>query len=375
MERETQARILVVDDEPYVREIIWEWLSAAGYACTVADSGQRAVEILAAERFDLVVSDITMPGMDGVALLAHVRESFPDMAVIMVTAVDDRKVAIHTLELGAYGYVIKPFTKNEILINVVNALERRRLRLLSQEYERSLEFQVRERTQEVRDREREIIFRLLSATGYRDDETGEHMKRVGLFAAEIARALGWDSRAAENMSLAAPMHDIGKIGIPDRVLRKPGKLDAREFEAIKTHPRIGAGILAGSDVPLLRLAEEIALSHHERWDGSGYPRALSGAAIPESGRIVALVDVYDALTHDRVYRPAFSEEESIAMMAEGRGRHFDPRVFDCFMDLLPEMRRIREELPDKDHPLAVAEAPRGESTGDAALELTEKRPL
>jgi putative two-component system response regulator len=343
-----KAKILIVDDEPSVREILSEWLTLSGYSCSVADSGVSAMDVLKERKFDLVVSDITMHGMSGVHLLALIRHSFPDVAVIMVTAVDDRATAIHTLELGAYGYVIKPFHMNEFLINVANALERRRLTLQSQDYDRSLELQVRERTQDVRDREREIIFRLISATGYRDDETGEHVKRIGLFSATMARALGWDAQAADDISLAAPMHDIGKIGVPDRILLKPGKLDKDEIQIMRMHPEIGAGILAGSDIPLIRLAQEIALSHHEQWNGSGYPRGLAREAIPESSGIVAIVDVYDALVNRRVYRPAFPEEKALEIMAEVRGEHFEPRLFDCFMEQLPEMRRIRERFKDNE---------------------------
>jgi len=343
-----KAKILVVDDEPSVREILSQWLTLSGYSCSMADSGDSAMDVLKERKFDLVVSDITMPGMSGVHLLALIRQSYPDVAVIMVTAVDDRATATHALELGAYGYVIKPFHENEILINVANALERRRLTLLSQEYDRSLELQVRERTQDVRDREREIIFRLISAAGYRDDETGEHVKRIGLFSATMARALGWDAQAADDISLAAPMHDIGKIGVPDGILLKPGKLDKDEIKIMRMHSEIGAGILAGSDVPLIRLAQEIALSHHEQWNGSGYPRGLAREAIPESSRIVAIVDLYDALVNRRVYRPAFPEEKALEIMAEGRGEHFEPRLFDCFVELLPEMRRIRERFKDSE---------------------------
>lgn len=341
-----QGRVLVVDDERDLRDILSEWLTLSGYSCSTADSGDNAIAVLEEQKFDLVVSDIMMPGMSGVVLLSLIRESFPDTAVIMVTAVDDRKTAIHTLELGAYGYLIKPVNKNEFLISVANALERRRLTLLSQEYERSLELQVRERTQDVRDREREIIFRLISATGYRDDETREHIKRIGVFSATMAKALGWDAKAVDEIGLAAPMHDIGKIGVPDGILLKPGKLNEDELKIMRMHTVIGAGILEGSPVPLLCLAREIALSHHEHWKGAGYPRGLAGDVIPESARIVAIVDVYDSLINHRVYRPALPEKEAIEIMIKGRGEQFDPRIFDLFITLLPEMRKIADEYMD-----------------------------
>jgi len=350
------ATILVVDDDRDVVNILSQWLTLSGYRCFVANSGATALELMKDSQFDLVVSDIMMPGMSGVELLTRIKSSFPDVAVIMVTALDDRRTAIQTLEIGAYGYIIKPFKRNEILINVSNALERRRLTLLSRDYERSLELRVNQQTKEIRDREEEVIFRLISASGHHDDETGAHVRRIGLYAAEVARAYGWDTIQVDNIRLAAPMHDLGKIGVPDGILLKPGRLEPAELEVVKRHPKIGAVILAGSTVPLIRMAEEIAMSHHERWDGSGYPYGLKGEAIPESARIVAIVDVYDAMVHDRIYRPALPEEDVISMMAKSSREHFDPRIFDCFLNLLPKMRRIREDVREQDQLITPEEA-------------------
>lgn len=341
------AKILVVDDEPNICDLLSRWLTSEGYECTTALSGQAALDYLQSDEFHLVVSDIMMPGMSGVDLLTVIKPLFPDVAVIMVTAVDDRNTAILTLELGAYGYIIKPFDRNEILINVANALERRRLNLLGQEYERSLELEVEQRTKQVREREEEIIFRLLSATGQRDDETGGHVRRIGLYACEIAKKLGWKSQDAEQIRLAAPMHDVGKIGIPDNILRKPGRYTPEEFEIMKQHTEIGARILDGSNVPLIQMAKDIALCHHERWDGSGYPKGLEKDQIPESARIVAVVDVYDALVHDRIYRPALTEEQAISLMMAGSGDHFGPEIFDCFRAMLPAIRQIRDAFQEE----------------------------
>jgi putative two-component system response regulator len=339
-------KILIVDDEMEIADLVGELLTVAGYECFTANSGEAALKTLGQRKFGLLVTDIMMPGMSGIELLVEVKRSFPDVAVIMVTGVDDRKMAIHTLELGAYGYIIKPFNRNEILINVVSALERRRLSLLSQEYEKSLKMEVEQRTKDVHDREEEIIFRLIAATRYRDDETGAHVKRIGLYAAEMARGMGWSESATNDIRLAAPMHDLGKIGVPDEILLKIGKLEPAEFEIIKKHPKIGFDILDGSTVPLIQMAAQIALSHHEKWEGSGYLLGLSGQEIPEAGRVVAIVDVYDALVHDRVYRKALPEDKALSIMASDRGRHFDPRMFDCFMDLLPQIRDIRDEVKD-----------------------------
>jgi len=352
---ETQrARILIVDDEPSIGELLSRWLTADGYACSVAENGETAVQLLGNGVFDLVVSDIMMAGMSGMDLLTVIKTLFSDVAVVMVTGVDDRKTAITALDLGAFGYVIKPFDRNEILINVANALERRRLTLLSRKYENELEAKVEQRTKEVREREEEIVLRLISAAGYRDHETGAHIRRIGLYAAVMADDLGWNAPEVDLIHLAAPMHDVGKIGIADSILLKPGKLTSEEFEMMKTHTLIGSRILGGSDIPLLQMAKDIALSHHERWDGSGYPQGLVTDSIPQCARIVSVADVYDALVHDRVYRPGLPEGEALAIMDQQRGRYFDPRVFDSFKHTLPELRRIREEVREEDSAPALS---------------------
>ena len=193
-------------------------------------------------------------------------------------------------------------------------------------------------------REEEIALRLVSAAEHRDAETGAHIRRIGLCSEILALACGWGPSAAEEIRLAAPMHDVGKIGIPDHILLKPGTLTSQEFSVIESHTTMGAAILTGSRVPLLRLACEIALTHHERWDGSGYPRGLARHQIPESGRLVAVADVYDALVHSRIYRPALSEDEALHIMSGARGRHFDPDVFDTFLEVLPEFREVRQRF-------------------------------
>ena len=341
---EDTGRILIVDDEPYIREILSRWLVGEGYRCEQAENATTALQALAASEFELMISDIRMPGRSGLELLDEARSLYPNLAVIMLTAVDDRATAIHTLEAGAYGYVIKPFDRNELLINVVNSIERRRLMLISMDYQHELEAQVLERTEQLRRREEEIALRLVSAAEHRDAETGAHVRRIGLYAEIIARARGWSAGAAEEIRLAAPMHDVGKIGIPDHILLKPGSLTPQEFRVIERHTTMGAAILAGSHVPLLRLACEIALTHHERWDGSGYPKGLTRGQIPEAGRIVAVADVYDALVHTRIYRPAMTERQALEIMSRARGHHFDPEVFDTFLTVLPEVRRIRGGL-------------------------------
>ncbi|OGQ97216.1 MAG: response regulator [Deltaproteobacteria bacterium RIFOXYD12_FULL_57_12] len=340
------TRILIVDDELYICKTISRWLEKEGYECLVAANTDEALDCLEKNRIDLLISDINMPGRSGIELLRITRERFPLTAVLMATAVDSREVAIRALEIGAYGYMIKPFDKNEFIINVANALERLRLTLQSLEYERRLEQEVHERTVEIRSREEEIALHLVWASEYRDDDTGEHIRRIGLFSAELARVLGWGQAEIDNIRVAAPMHDVGKIGIPDSILLKPGKLTPEEFATMKTHTVIGANILGHSKVPLLKLASTIALSHHEKWDGSGYPNGLRGEDIPMSARIVAIADVYDALVYDRVYRPAFLEEEALRIMQEESGSHFDPSIFACFLSALPVFREIRKDISE-----------------------------
>jgi len=338
------AKILIVSDEPDVCALLSRWLTSEGYSCDTANDGPMAVILLAENKFELVISDVMVPGMSGIHLLTMVRDLFPDAAVLMVTAADDRKTAVLALDLGAYGYVIKPYDKNEILITVANALEKRRLTLVSQEYERSLETKVEERIGQVRQREEEIVTRLISAVGRRHDETKSHMRRIGLYSAAMATSLGWTPQSVHDIRLAASMHDVGKVGIPDTILLKPERLTTEEFDVMKTHTTIGAEILDGSDVPLLQMASEIALSHHEKWDGSGYPHGLIRDATPESARIVGVVDVYDAMVSERPYRPALPEHEALSLMEIGREEYFDPRILECFLDLLTQIRLIREEV-------------------------------
>lgn len=214
----------------------------------------------------------------------------------------------------------------------------------------ALEREVVRRTAEIRNREAEIAERLIHAAGFRDEETGAHIRRIGLYAAELAEALGWSPLAVDDIAAAAPMHDLGKIGIPDSILKKPGKLTDDEFSVMQRHTTIGAEILADSNVSMLRMAAQIAQGHHERWDGTGYPEGLAGNAIPMSARIIAIVDVYDALVHARVYKPAIPEPETLSMMRDMVGTHFDPALFEHFMANLPAMRAIRERLPDQAAP-------------------------
>jgi putative two-component system response regulator len=338
MSTDQLATILVVDDEDFLRRMVVRKLHAHGYHCTSVESGTAALAALAQQRFDLVVTDLMMPGMSGLEVLVAAKHVQPDIAVIVLTGVDSAETAIAALTQGAYGYMIKPFQPNELLINVVNALRRRELEMQHVTYEQQLESEVYARTQE-------ITLRLVSASEYRDEDTGAHIRRIAQYAMVLAREVGWSTEQIDLLRLAAPMHDIGKIGIPDSILRKPGKLDPEEFAHMKQHTLIGTQMLKDSECPLVQLASVVAFCHHERWDGSGYPQGLSGDAIPESARIVALADVYDALHTDRVYRPAFSEREALTVLTASQAQ-FDPQLFACMIEHLDEFRHIRQTFAD-----------------------------
>lgn len=213
-----------------------------------------------------------------------------------------------------------------------------------------LESEVRKRTAQIAEREEQIALKLLAAVGYRDEETGMHVKRIGLYSAVMAERLGWSETDIHSIRMAAPMHDIGKIGIPDAILQKPGRLTEPEFEIMKRHPLFGGDMLANTGIGMMDMASEIALCHHERWDGSGYPAGLEGEHIPLAARIVAIVDIYDALTHKRYYKPAFAEDKTLEIMTGMAGNHIDPRLFGLFLEVLPQMRVINESMPD-DEPL------------------------
>jgi cyclic di-GMP phosphodiesterase len=349
MQTNEPSRILVVDDEPYICELISRWLTSEAYECAIAFSAQMAIALLQEQEFHLVIADIMMPGMSGLDLLSLIRKDFPDVVVVMVTAIDDRETGILALELGAYGYVIKPFERNEILVNVANALQRRQVARLGRQYDLHLAERVDLHAIEINQREL-LLLKLIAAAGSRHGETEAHLLRVGRVSSLIAevRGTGWTMKQCEDISLAAGLHDIGKTGIPDSILLKPGDLTREERSIMERHTQFGRALLQISDAPLFRMAQDIALFHHEKWDGSGYPRGLIGEAIPEWARIVAVCDVYDALTHKRVFRDALSESAAVSVMMSLKGSHLDPVTLDAFMDLLPEIQQIRKELPDED---------------------------
>jgi putative two-component system response regulator len=354
------TRILIVDDEDLIRRMLGRLLKRNGYDCTLADCARAARVELDSAPFDLVLSDVNMPGESGLELVRHVLTNFPDTAAVMVTGVDDPGIADVAIAIGAYGYIIKPFETNEVLINVTNALRRRELEIENRGHRIRLETLVAERTvalkhtieqleaisDELRGSREETIQRLALAAEFRSDETAFHIRRMSLYSELLARHAGSSERECELIRIASPMHDIGKIGTPDSILMKRGKLDPAEFDIMRRHAEIGYRILHGSSSEMLMLAADIAWTHHEKWDGTGYPRGLVGEAISFAGRITAICDVFDALTSARCYKPAFTVEHSRQIMDEGRGKHFDPALYDLFWLHIDEVLTIRVAYDD-----------------------------
>lgn len=358
MRGDEATSILVVDDEDSMQKVLARLLERAGYTnVTTVSSGEEARALLASQKIDVVLTDMQMPGESGLDLLRHIHHSMPDVATLMITGDDDTKLADEALDLGAYGYLVKPFRRSEVLINVNNSARRRKLELENLEHRTRLEAMVKDRTAELwlmvqalEQREEDLrmsredtIQRLSMAAEFRDDETACHIRRMSRYCGLLSGWAGVDDQQAEMIRTAAIMHDIGKIGIPDSILLKPGKLTPGEYTFIQQHAEFGHRILTGPASELLGLAATIALSHHEKWDGSGYPLGLRGEEIPLEGRIAAIADVFDALTTNRVYRKAFSLPEAIMILKDGRGSHFDARLLDLFLAHLDEILEVAEQ--------------------------------
>ncbi len=343
------ARILVVDDERLSLVLLERLLRAAGYSNIVLIQDPLTfMEIYEAEPTDLILLDLEMPGLSGFALIEQLAARRDPLTppILILTAQHSREYRLRALESGASDFIVKPFDQAEVAARVRNMLDVQIAHRLAHDQKTILERLVCERTQQIRLTQLEIVQRLSRAAEYRDNETGEHILRMSHISALLARHFGWDEERVELMLHASPMHDIGKIGIPDRILLKPGRLDPEEWAIMQTHATIGGEILDGSKSELIRLAREIALTHHEKWDGSGYPQGLAGEAIPESGRIVALADVFDALTSARVYKPAWKVEDALDWIRQQSGKHFDPRLLGIFFEILPQILEIRERFKD-----------------------------
>ena len=334
-------RILVVDDEDAIREIVSSMLTAAKYTCRQASSGAEALALLeSGEEFNLMLSDLMMAGMDGIALLERTKERFPDMPVIMVTAVHDISVALAALRNGAYDYLLKPFEREQLLAQVRRALENRRLRMENRAYQTRLEDLVTERTAQLRqtmgnlERSYDVTLEALGdALDLKDAETEGHSKRVTAFTIAIARAIGIGDREMKVIARGAFLHDIGKMAIPDAILRKPGALTPDEITIMREHCYRGYQMLR--KIPFLADASEIVYSHQEKFDGTGYPRGLKGEEIPLGARIFSVADTLDAITSDRPYRPAQTLSAAREEIKRWAGRQFDPEVVHTFL-AMPE---------------------------------------
>ena len=343
----SDVTVLVVDDLAMIRLTLKAILAKEGYRVLEADSIARAIELADQHTVQLVLCDIQLPGESGLDLVRHLQPRFPEVAVVMVSAMDDTTTAIDCLQLGAFGYVLKPFQPRDIIVQVNGALRRRILEIDFRDREEVLQQKVREQTEEIRNSREEIAFRLVAASEHRDQETGMHVRRIGLYAAEMARILGWDREAVECIEAAAPMHDIGKIGVPDAILQKPGALTDEEWVIMRQHTTMGAQILKGSKVPFIQMGARISVGHHEKWDGSGYPNGLREDQIPLEARITALVDVFDALSNKRHYKDAWPDAEVEVFIQERKGSHFDPALCDLFLTHIRRFRDILRANPDE----------------------------
>jgi putative two-component system response regulator len=356
--RGDHERVLIVDPEPRSQMTLLQVLEGAGYRCEVAPDALAARALCAAENFELLVADVDLPDESGLDLVAHVLAESSRTATVTVMSLDAPEVADRAIELGTFSYVIKPFTPNQVLLAARNALQRRKLELENRAHRETLEQIVRARTaalersaQRLKLSREETVRRLSRAVEYRDEETGGHTERMSAYSALLAGKLGLD---VESIRIASPMHDVGKVALPDHLLLRPGALTPEERAEMERHTWIGYQILAGSGSALLELGATIALTHHEKWDGTGYPRQLTGSAIPMEGQVAAVADVFDALTSDRPYRKAFSLDETMSIMRNERAKHFDPRLIDLFFENVDQLLEIRDRHTP---PLVSAEPP------------------
>jgi len=348
--------IMVVDDEEPMLKLLRVNLSLEGYHVITASDGSSALALLEESKPDLVILDIMMPKMDGFAVARRLKreDETKIIPIVMVTALKEVEDRVKAWELGVDGFLTKPAEKTELTTMINSLLKVKAYNDHMHDYQRELEAELARRTEELqRAFEKtkmsslETIYRLSRAAEYRDEDTSAHIQRVSHYAVAVARKMGLDDESTKSILYASPMHDVGKIGIPDQILRKPGKLDLDEWEIMKKHTIIGAQMLSGSDADFIKLAEAIALTHHEKWDGSGYPEGLKGTDIPPAGRITAIADVFDSLTSKRPYKEPFSVEKSLDIIKEGRGSHFDPGVVDAFLTIEDEILSIKEKRKDQ----------------------------
>jgi putative two-component system response regulator len=331
-----KGNILIADDEEMIRELIHITLTKEGFTCFQASNAEEGLEIINKQQLDLALLDIMMPGRSGIELLKDIKQASPDTTVLMITAMNDMDTALSCIHFGAEDYITKPFNLDRVLLTVKNTLDKRSLILENREYQANLEQKVREQTEVIRTVMGEInlayehtLAALIRALDAREKEVGSHSERVMAYARLLAEAAGIDERQRSILAKGALLHDIGKIGVSDNILLKPAKLDASEWEIMRQHPAVGYEILSG--IRYFAGAAELVLSHHERYDGSGYPNGLRGEAIPVSARIFALVDTLDAMTSDRPYRKSLSYQAVREEVVKCSGTQFDPKLVEVFL--------------------------------------------
>jgi putative two-component system response regulator len=355
-------RILVVDDVEPNLALLGSLVRSFGYEVETARDGLEALAKLALG-VDLMLLDVMMPGLDGYEVARRVRADprTADLPIILVTVLDSREDRVKAIQAGASDFIAKPVEKTELLVRISSQLRLKEAQDALRRSQAGLEEQVARRTEELRrtcedaaDANRrtyaahvDTIRRLVLAAELKDPETARHILRISRYGAVLAKALHMSPGESEVLAHAVTMHDVGKIGIPDAILFKRGALDAEEKKVMESHTLIGSRILADSPSELMQLGQVVALSHHERWDGTGYPRRLRGEQIPIAGRLCAVVDVFDAMTTARPYRPAFPPEAALEALRQGRGAQFDPRLLDLFMDRLDEVLAVRERLAEE----------------------------
>jgi len=352
----TNSKILVVDDEERNLRLMEAMLIPLGYEVILAHDGEKAIKKVREIPPDVILLDIMMPKMDGFEVARRLKEEEETkiIPIVMVTALREVKDRVKALEAGADDFLSKPVDKTELKARIQSLLKVKAYNDHMKNYQKELEAEVDKRTKELKKAFEKLeiysldtIYRLTRAAEYKDEDTGAHIQRMSRYSAAVARQTGLAENVVKYILYAAPMHDVGKIGIPDRILLKPGKLDVEEWEIMRQHTTFGGKILEGAKAGYLKLGEVVALTHHEKWDGSGYPNGLKGKEIPKVGQIVAIADVFDALTTKRPYKEPFPLEKSYAIIKESRGRHFDPDVVDAFFAVEDEILKIKEKYKDE----------------------------